>query len=135
MDSLAVSRRKRGGRDGIVARAFENAIYYVFANSVGPQASNMWSAGDSKIIGPGERVLSLADNRNEAVILANLDLSKATGVYARRGLTNPPFLAPHWKRMVSAVERQAVRSSLAYDLPAIADAHESRMPTKQSHAR
>ena len=37
MDSPAVSRRKRGGSDGIAARAFENAIYYVFANSVGPQ--------------------------------------------------------------------------------------------------
>jgi predicted amidohydrolase len=135
MDSLAVSRRKRGGRDGIAARAFENAIYYVFANSVGPQQGNTWSAGDSKIVGPDERVRGLADNHNEAVIMANLDLSKATGIYARRGLTNPPFLAPHWKRMVGAVERQAVRSSLAYDLPAIADAHESRMPTKESHTR
>ena len=102
MDSLAVSRQKRGGRDGIAARAFENAIYYVFANSVGPQGEGKWSAGDSKIVGPDERVLGLADNRSEAVIVANLDLSKATGVYARRGLTNPPFLAPHWKRMVGA---------------------------------
>jgi len=122
MDSLAVSRQKRGGRDGIVARAFENAIYYVFANSVGPQGDGLWSAGDSKIVGPDERVLGLADNRNEAVIVANLNLSKATGVYARRGLTNPPLLAPHWKRMVDVVRRQAAKSALAYDLPAIADA-------------
>jgi len=135
MDSLAVSRQKRGGRDGIVARAFENAIYYVFANSVGPQGDGNWSAGDSKIVGPDERVLGLADNRNEAVVVANLDLSKATGVYARRGLTKPQFLAPHWKRMVGVVRRQAAKSSLAYDLPAIADAHESKTPTKQSHAR
>ncbi len=117
LDRLAVSRRKRGGRDGIVARAFENAIYYVFANSVGPQGDGMWSAGDSKIVGPDERVLRLADNRTEAVIVANLDLSKATGVYARRGLTNPPFLAPHWKRMVDAVKRQAAHAALAYDFP------------------
>ncbi len=135
MDSLAVSRQKRGGSDGIVARAFENAIYYVFANSVGPQGDGLWSAGDSKIVGPDERVLGLADNHKEAVIMANLDLSKATGVYARRGLTNPPFLAPRWKRMVGAVERQAVRSSLAYDLPAIADVHESRTPAERSHTR
>jgi predicted amidohydrolase len=117
LDSLAVSRQKRGGRDGIVARAFENAIYYIFANSVGPQGDGMWSAGDSKIVGPDERVLCLADNRNEAVIVASLDLSKTTGVYARRGLTNPPFLAPHWKRMVEAVKRQAAQAALAYDLP------------------
>ncbi|MGA2436785.1 MAG: carbon-nitrogen hydrolase family protein [Thermoguttaceae bacterium] len=128
MDSLAVSRHKRGGRDGIAARAFENAIYYVFANSVGPQGDDKWSAGDSKIVGPDERVLGLADNRSEAVIVANLDLSKATGIYARRGLTNPPFLAPHWKRMVDAVRRHAAQSALAYDLPAIADGHEPRMP-------
>jgi predicted amidohydrolase len=117
MDSLAVSRKKRGGRDGIVARAFENAIYYVFANSVGPQGGGMWSAGDSKIVGPDERVLGLADNRNEALILATLDLTKATGTYARRALTNPPFLAPHWKRLIAAVQAQATKSSLAYDLP------------------
>jgi predicted amidohydrolase len=133
MDALAVSRRKRGGRDGIVARAFENAIYYVFANSVGPQGGGLWSAGDSKIVGPDERVLGQADNRNEAVIVANLDLSKATGGYARRGLTNPPFLAPHWKRMVDAVKRQAARSGLAFELPGVADARESRLPTEQSH--
>jgi predicted amidohydrolase len=117
LDSPAVSRRKRGGRDGIVARAFENAIYYVFANSVGPQGNGMWSAGDSKIVGPDERVLRLADNRREEVIVANLDLSKATGVYARRGLASPPFLAPYWNRMVAAVKRQAARAALAYDLP------------------
>lgn len=135
MDSLAVSRQKRCGRDGIVARAFENAIYYVFANSVGPQGDGKWSAGDSKIVGPDERVLGLADNRSEAVIVANLDLSKATGVYARRGLTNPPFLVPHWKRMVDAVKKQAARSSLTYDLPRIGVGHESRMSKKRSHGR
>jgi len=117
MDALAVSRRKRGGKDGVVARAFENAIYYVFANSVGPQGDDKWSAGDSKIVGPDERVLALADNRSEGVIVADLDLSKATGVYARRGLASPPFLSPHWNRMVAAVKRQAAQSALAFDLP------------------
>jgi len=29
LDPLSVSRKKRGGRDGIPARAFENAVYYV----------------------------------------------------------------------------------------------------------
>ena len=117
MDTLAVSRKKRGGTDGIATRAFENAIYYLFANSVGPQGQGLWSAGDSKIVGPDERVLGLADNRNEAVVVANLDLSKATGVYAQRGLTNPPFLAPHWTRMVDEVREQARKSWLAFDLP------------------
>jgi len=124
MDSLAASRRKRGGRDGIVARAFENAIYYVFANSVGPQGDRKWSAGDSKIVGPDERVLALADNRNEGVIMTDIELPKATGIYAQRALSNPPFLAPHWKRMVDAVRRQAAKSSLAYDLPSVRNGRE-----------
>ncbi len=126
LDSPAVSRQKRGGRDGIVARAFENAVYYVFANSVGPQGSGKWSAGDSKIVGPDEKVLAIADNRSEAVIKANLDLAKATGVYAQRGLTRPPFLAPHWKRMVDAVRSQAAKSSLTYDLPSAVSAEGKR---------
>jgi predicted amidohydrolase len=107
MDPLGVSRKKRGGKDGIAARAFENAIYYVFANSVGPQGNGKWSAGDSKIVAPDERVLGLADNRREAVIVAKLDLSKATGVHAQRGMAHPEFLAPHWKRMVEAVRRRS----------------------------
>lgn len=117
LDTLAVSRRKRDGRDGIVARAFENAIYYVFANSVGSQGAGKWSAGDSKIVGPDEKVLAIADNCSEAVIKATLDLAQATGVYAQRGLTRPAFLAPHWKRMVDAVQSQAAKSSRAFDLP------------------
>jgi len=117
MDPLAVSRKKRCGKDGIVARAFENAIYYVFANSVGPQGQGRWSAGDSKIVGPDEKVLALADNHGEAVIAADLDMSQATGVYARRGMEGPRFLAARWKQMVRAVTKQAARSLRGFDLP------------------
>ena len=117
MDALAVSRAKRDGRDGVVARAFENAIYYVFANSVGPQGGGKWSAGDSKIVAPDEKVLALADNRDQAVIVANLDLAKATRNYAQRGLKRPKFLAAHWKEMVQQVRRRAAEVALDYDLP------------------
>ncbi len=119
MDALPVSRRKRGGRDGIAARAFENAIFYVFANSVGPQGRGLWSAGDSKIVAPDEQVLALADNRHEGVIVADIDLAQATGVYAKRGLESPPFLAPHWKRMVAAVRSRAAKATREFDLPGI----------------
>jgi predicted amidohydrolase len=117
LDALAVSKMKRDGQDGIAARAFENAIYYVFANSVGPQGRGKWSAGDSKIVAPDEKVLKLADNRNEAVIVANLDLSKATGKYALRGLKRPAYLASQWKAMVQTVRRRAKEVALDYDLP------------------
>ena len=46
MDDPAVSRTKRLGRDGMPIRAFENAVYYVFATWVGPQGGGKWSAGD-----------------------------------------------------------------------------------------
>jgi predicted amidohydrolase len=117
MDSAAVSRKKRGGADGIAARAFENAIYYAFANSVGPQAPGKWSAGDSKIVAPDERVLALADNENEALLVASLDMTKATGRYAERSLSHPRFLASEWKRMVGKVRRRAQEAALAFDLP------------------
>jgi len=110
LDSLRVSRQKRGGRDGIAVRAFENAIYYVFANSVGPQSNGKWSAGDSKIVGPDGRCLRLADNQSETIIAADLDLTRATGSYARESMAAPHFLSAHWKRMVALVCRQAEQS-------------------------
>ena len=117
LDTLAVSRRKRGGRDGIATRAFENAAYYVFANSVGRQGKGLWSAGDSKIVSPDDRVLALADNLHEGVVSARLNIPEATGAYAARGLAAPPFLAPHWKQMVGAVKRNAATAWREFDLP------------------
>jgi predicted amidohydrolase len=114
LDAWNVSEAKRNGRDGVVARAFENAIYYVFANSVGPQASGKWSAGDSKIVAPDETVLALADNENEAVIAADLDLSLADRRYAVRSMQRPAFLRADWKAMVAKVKRQARESSRSF---------------------
>ncbi len=109
LDSLAVSKTKRHGRDGIAARAFENQVYYVFANSVGPQGDSLWSAGDSKIVAPDSRVLALANNRDETVIRADLDLSLAGRQYAREALQQPAFLRRHWKVMLAACRRQLSR--------------------------
>lgn len=105
LDSLAVSRTKRRGRDGIVARAFENEVFYVFANSVGPQGGGLWSAGDSKIVAPSTQFLALADNRHESVITAELDLRLAGRKYAREALESPAFLRPHWRRLLRACGR------------------------------
>lgn len=110
LDALAVSRNKRGGRDGIAVRAFENAVFYVFANSVGPQGDDLWSAGDSKIVAPDSRVLALANNRDEAVITADLDLAQATGKYAADSLAHPRFLSVEWQRMLRRVRAEASRN-------------------------
>lgn len=114
LDSLKVSRAKRGGRDGVVARAFENSIYYVFANSVGPQGGAKWSAGDSKIVAPDGSLFALADNENESVIVADLDLTKADRCYAVRSMQHPRFLGADWRAMVAKVKRQARESSEAF---------------------
>ena len=106
MDDLAVSRAKRRGRDGIPVRAFENAIYYVFANSVGPQRGGKWSAGDSKIVAPDGSFLQLADNRREIVLVHDLDLSRATRKYALDSLQHPRFLAHHWRRLLPELRRR-----------------------------
>ena len=106
LDSLPVSKSKRHGRDGIPIRAFENEVYYVFANSVGRQGAGRWSAGDSKIVAPDSRVLALANNRDETVIQAELDLARAGRKYARDALQEPAFLRIHWKAMLAACRRQ-----------------------------
>src|SRR6266487_2714856 len=106
LDKLHVSQTKRRGRDGIALRAFENQVYYVFANSVGPQGDGLWSAGDSKIVAPDSRVLALANNRDETIIKAKLDLSLASRKYARDALQEPSFLRIHWKAMLAACRRQ-----------------------------
>jgi predicted amidohydrolase len=116
LDAPAVSKAKRRGADGIDVRAFENAIFYVFANSVGPQGRGLWSAGDSKVVAPDRSRLALADNAGDAVIVADLDLSKATGKYARESLDHPRFLSAHWNRMLRDI-RSRVRDSVArFDL-------------------
>ncbi len=106
LDSLPVSESKRYGRDGIAIRAFENEVYYVFANSVGRQGAGLWSAGDSKIVAPDSQVLALANNRDETVIQAEVDLSRAGRKYARDALQEPVFLRAHWKAMLVACRRQ-----------------------------
>ena len=109
LDALVVSQAKRHGRDGIAVRAFENQIYYVFANSVGPQGDDRWSAGDSKIVAPDSSVLALANNRDEMVIRAEFDLGRAGRQYAREALDQPVFLRRHWKAMIAACKPQCRR--------------------------
>jgi predicted amidohydrolase len=101
-DTRAVSHAKHGGRDGIAVRAFENQVFYVFANCVGAQGGGFWSAGDSKIVAPDSRVLALANNRSERVIHARLNLNLAGRQYAREVLTQPAFLRGHWKKILDA---------------------------------
>ena len=109
LDAPAVSKAKRGGRDGIAIRAFENQVFYVFANSVGPQGGGLWSAGDSKIVAPDSRALVVANNRDEMFIQARLEFSEAGRKYAREALQEPRFLRAHWKVLLAACRRQLAK--------------------------
>ena len=106
LDTLAVSRKKHRGQDGISIRAFENQVYYVFANSVGPQGDGLWSAGDSKIVAPTSETLVLANNIDETVLHASLEIAAAGRRYALEALHEPAFLRPHWRAIVAACKRQ-----------------------------
>lgn len=106
LDTLEVSKRKRRGKDGITTRAFENQIYYVFANSVGPQGHGLWSAGDSKIVAPDSSILAQANNRDEGLICADVDLAQAGRRYAREALLQPAFLRTAWRQMLNRCRKQ-----------------------------
>src|SRR2546422_7592067 len=90
--------------------ARKNQVFYIFANSVGPQGGGLWSAGDSKIIAPDSRVLALANNRDEMLIHARLNLSDAGRKYAREALQEPGFLRAHWKALLAACRGQLDRA-------------------------
>lgn len=109
LDTLEVSKKKRRGRDGMAVRAFENQVFYVFANSVGPQGDGLWSAGDTKIVAPDATLLGLANNSDETVIFAELDLAQAGRTYAREALDQPAFLRRHWARILEACRERAQR--------------------------
>ena len=52
-------------------------------------------------------MLRLADNLNEALLVADLDLALATLKYALDSLEHPRFLAPRWRGMVAQVVRRS----------------------------
>jgi hypothetical protein len=66
----------------------------------------LWSAGDSKIVAPDSKLLALANNRDEVMIRASLDLSQAGRKYAREALQAPRFLRAPWQAMLTACRRQ-----------------------------
>lgn len=107
LDTLAVSKTKRNGNDGIAVRAFENAIHYVFANSVGPQGKGKWSAGDSKIVDAAGKRLRLANNESSEIITAEISVAQASRKYAQDSLRYPRFLVPRWRSLVAEVKARA----------------------------
>ena len=71
----------------------ENQVFYVFANSVGPQGGAQWSAGDSKIVAPDPGRWRSPTIATRCLSRHASDLSQAERKYARKGCRNRGFFA------------------------------------------
>lgn len=89
-------------RAQIVARAVENTVYIVHANTPADKQPLGGSHGQSRIIKPDGNIISEASIFDEEVLAATLDLSKATGHLARQSL-RCEFLRAWWEQGASKV--------------------------------
>ncbi len=88
-------------RAQIQARAVENTVYIVHANApANPDATG--SHGQSRIIAPDGNLVQEASIFREEVLIARLDLAKATRENARNSLTRGP-LQDWWKEAIKRV--------------------------------
>jgi hypothetical protein len=78
------------------------------ANTVGqsPDGSQT-SSGQSFIREPHGLPLAEAGLYREEMITAVLDLERADRCFALDSLNAPPFLRPHWEKMMKAVKKRA----------------------------
>jgi predicted amidohydrolase len=92
-------------RAQIMARAVENSVFIVHANSpADPKDLSRGSHGQSRLIGPDGNILVEAGIFEEEVIAATFDLRKATGHLARQSLSCP-FLADWWREGAARVRK------------------------------
>ena len=59
---------------------------------------------------PDSKVLALANNVDEMVIQAELDLWRAGRKYAREAAREPAFLRAHWQAMLATCRHQIRQS-------------------------
>jgi predicted amidohydrolase len=83
-------------RAQVVARAVENQVYVVHANT--PQKIDPFegSHGQSRIVDPNGTILKEATIFGEEILIEVLDINRATGKTAQRSLESP-FLKKWWK--------------------------------------
>ena len=91
-------------RAQIVARAVENSVYVVHANTPWDKERNEGSHGQSRIISPSGQIIEEAGIYDEQIITADLDLKKADAWLARRSL-EADFLQDWWKQGIALVRK------------------------------
>ena len=88
--SLRKEYKMASYRAQIQARAVENSVYIVHANApANPDLSA--SHGQSRIVNPDGNIIEEASQFDEEVLIADLDLSKATADFALPSLDISPF--------------------------------------------
>jgi predicted amidohydrolase len=86
-------------------------IFHCVANTIGESPDGkQTSSGSSFIREPNGIPLAEAGFYKEEMITAVLDLSLADRSYILDSMQNPPFLAGHWRQMISEVEARKDRS-------------------------
>jgi predicted amidohydrolase len=90
-------------RAQVMARAVENQVFIVQANT--PQKTNPQegSHGQSRILNPNGTIETEASIFNEEVLIRTINLEDATGSTAKRSL-DAPFLNEWWKSGLKLVE-------------------------------
>jgi predicted amidohydrolase len=85
-------------------------IFHCVANTVGQSPDGkQTSSGQSFIRNPDGLPLAEAGYYQEEMITAVLDLERADRRYALDSLSDPPFLRPHWHRMLKAVRARVTQ--------------------------
>lgn len=83
-------------------------MFHCVANTIGQDPpGKQTSSGASFIREPNGIPLAEAGYYQEEMITAVLDLARADRSYLKDSLRNPPFLAPHWARMIEDLKARA----------------------------
>ena len=106
----AVAWKRVSGRAQLPAGP-TTRIFHCVANTVGQSPDGrQTSSGQSFIRNPDGLPLAEAGCYQEEMITAVLDLDQADRRYALDSLNDPPFLRPHWQRMLKAVRGRTGRA-------------------------
>lgn len=92
-------------RAQVVARAVENNVYIVQANTPQSLSPLEGSHGQSRIVAPDGTILKEASMMGEEVLTEVLDLNKSTGEIATKSL-RAKFLEDWWKNGLELIDKQ-----------------------------
>lgn len=103
----AVAWKRVSGRAQLQAGP-TTSIFHCVANTVGqPPDGKQCSSGQSFIRDVTGLPLAEAGLYQEEMITAVLDLSRATGDYAKDSMVDPPFLRKYWEQMIAEMKARA----------------------------